>query len=325
MRLFWKQKFMSFTQKTTLSGITACSITLFTPTFQYFYTDISAISVTFHNSETRLFYPAFDHFWIWYGLTIRSLLGKASSEDCSYAFHHLALGRYQHGVTIFSPQGISQGIKTRRKTLAGFLRTCVHWIEIWIIDSSGDSVGGPNCRTFWVPPKWLKPVEQVWLDASRHLSADLSNICLILWAGVSNNVRISRMILTTLLLHLNNHQSVHYLIIMCWISVDQLFLTWRSSDDYLMIIYWCLHPLTTITLHQVFRLQLRCEHSRVLSFILGARWENWGISGDFLKYVYSISLNAYYLSINVFQPECVVSDMDPLKLLRTICSLLMGS
>ena len=87
----------------------------------------------------------------------------------------------------------------------------------------------------------------------------------------------------------------------------------------------CLHLLTTITLHQVFRLQLRCEHSRVLSFILGARWENWGISGDFLKYVYSISLNAYYLSINVFQPECVVSDMDPLKLLRTICSLLMGS
>ena len=85
-------------KKTTLSGITACSITLFTPTFQYFYTDISAISVTFHNSETRLFYPAFDHFWIWYGLTIRSLLGKASSEDCSYAFHHLALGRYQHGV-----------------------------------------------------------------------------------------------------------------------------------------------------------------------------------------------------------------------------------
>ena len=59
----------------------------------------------------------------------------------------------------------------------------------------------------------------------------------------------------------------------------------------------------------------------------GARWENWGItiSGDFLKYDYSISLNAYDLSINVFQPECVVSDMDPLKLLRIICSLPMGS
>ena len=53
---------VSYTKKTTLSGITACSITLFTPTFQYFYTDLSAISVTFHNSETRLFYPAFDHF-----------------------------------------------------------------------------------------------------------------------------------------------------------------------------------------------------------------------------------------------------------------------
>ena len=110
---------------------------------------------------------------------------------------------------------------------------------------------------------------------------------------------------------------------MCWISLNNLFITWRSSDDYLMIIYWCLHPLTTITLHQVFRLQLRCEHSRVLSFILGARWENWGISGDFLKYVYSIPLNAYDLSINVFQPECVVSDTDPLNLLRVICSLPM--
>ena len=55
----------------------------------------------------------------------------------------------------------------------------------------------------------------------------------------------------------------------------------------------------------------------------GARWENWGISGDFLKYVYLISLNAYDLSINVFQPECVVSDTDPLNLLRVICSLPM--
>ena len=58
---------------------------------------------------------------------------------------------------------------------------------------------------------------------------------------------------------------------------------------------------------------------------VGARWENWGISGDFLKYDYLIPLNAYDLSINVFQPECVVSDMDPLKLLRIICSLPMGS
>ena len=37
--------------KTTFSGITAYSITLFTPTFKYFYTDISAISVTFRNSD----------------------------------------------------------------------------------------------------------------------------------------------------------------------------------------------------------------------------------------------------------------------------------
>ena len=57
----------------------------------------------------------------------------------------------------------------------------------------------------------------------------------------------------------------------------------------------------------------------------GERWLNWGISGDFLKYFYSIPLNAYDLSINVFQPKCVVSDMDPLKLLRIICSLPMGS
>ena len=57
----------------------------------------------------------------------------------------------------------------------------------------------------------------------------------------------------------------------------------------------------------------------------GARWENCGISGNFLKFDYSIPLNAYDLSINVFQPECVVSDMDPLKLLRIICSLPMGS
>ena len=57
----------------------------------------------------------------------------------------------------------------------------------------------------------------------------------------------------------------------------------------------------------------------------GARWENWGISGNFLKFDLSIPLNAYDLSINVFQPKCVVSDMDPLKLLRIICSLPMGS
>ena len=57
----------------------------------------------------------------------------------------------------------------------------------------------------------------------------------------------------------------------------------------------------------------------------GAGWLNWGISGDFLKYFYSISLNAYDLSIDVFHPECVVFDTDPLKLLRIICSLPMGS
>ena len=54
---------------------------------------------------------------------------------------------------------------------------------------------------------------------------------------------------------------------------------------------------------------------------VGARWENWGISGDFLKYDYLIPLNAYDLSINVFQPECVVYDTDPLKLLRSISLL----
>ena len=56
MRLFWTQKFMLdviiYTHKTTFSGITACSLTLFTPTFQYFYTDIFAIYVTFCNSVT---------------------------------------------------------------------------------------------------------------------------------------------------------------------------------------------------------------------------------------------------------------------------------
>ena len=56
-----------------------------------------------------------------------------------------------------------------------------------------------------------------------------------------------------------------------------------------------------------------------------AKWENWGISGDFLKYGYLIPLNAKDLCINVFQPECVVFDTDPLKLLRIICSLPMGS
>ena len=53
MRLFQTQKFVSVViiyTKNTLSGIAACSITPFTPTFQYFYTDISAISVTFRNS-----------------------------------------------------------------------------------------------------------------------------------------------------------------------------------------------------------------------------------------------------------------------------------
>ena len=57
----------------------------------------------------------------------------------------------------------------------------------------------------------------------------------------------------------------------------------------------------------------------------GARWENWGSGGDFLKYVYSIPLNAYDLSVKVFQPECVVYDKDPLKLLKIICSHPMSS
>ena len=57
MRLFQTQKFMSvviiYTKKNTFSGITACSITLFTPTFQYLYTDISVVSVTFRNSGSK--------------------------------------------------------------------------------------------------------------------------------------------------------------------------------------------------------------------------------------------------------------------------------
>ena len=44
-----------------------------------------------------------------------------------------------------------------------------------------------------------------------------------------------------------------------------------------------------------------------------ARWENWGNSGDFLKYDYLIPLNAFDLSFNVFQLECVVYDMDTFK------------
>ena len=44
-------KFPNFTHTTIQYSKTACSTTLFTPTFQYFYTDISAISVTFRNSD----------------------------------------------------------------------------------------------------------------------------------------------------------------------------------------------------------------------------------------------------------------------------------
>ena len=40
-----------FIHTSTQLSRAACSPTLFTQTFQYFYTDISAISVTFRNSE----------------------------------------------------------------------------------------------------------------------------------------------------------------------------------------------------------------------------------------------------------------------------------
>ena len=82
MRLFRPQKFMSVVIRTTLSGITARSITLFTPTFWYFYTDIAAISVTFCNSghiPTKV-----DQGWSTHDL--RVLKSKARSSKHSYIF-----------------------------------------------------------------------------------------------------------------------------------------------------------------------------------------------------------------------------------------------
>ena len=125
-----------------------------------------------------------------------------------------------------------------------------------------------------------------------------------------------------------------------------------------------------ITLHQVCRLRLRGEHSRVLSFIhmlllcVGeaplldvkthvswftftplkrwlnessfvlrmsiaseavAGWGTWGHRCDFLMHIYLISLNAFDLPLNVWPPECVFHDTDPLQLLRSNCCLPMGS
>ena len=45
---------LKFTHTTIKFSKTACSPRLFTPTFQYFQTDICAISVTFCNSGTIL-------------------------------------------------------------------------------------------------------------------------------------------------------------------------------------------------------------------------------------------------------------------------------
>ena len=47
-------KFPNFTHTTIQYSKTACSTTLFTPTFQYFYTDTYALSVTFLNSASPL-------------------------------------------------------------------------------------------------------------------------------------------------------------------------------------------------------------------------------------------------------------------------------
>ena len=42
-------------------------------------------------------------------------------------------------------------------------------------------------------------------------------------------------------------------------------------------------------------------------------------------HIYLISLNAFDLPLNVWPPECVFHDTDPLQLLRSNCCLPMGS
>ena len=60
---------LKFTHTTNKFSKTACSSRLFTPIFQYFYTDISAISVTFCNSAA--------------GLSLEFLLTELSDDDLS--------------------------------------------------------------------------------------------------------------------------------------------------------------------------------------------------------------------------------------------------
>ena len=82
MRLFRPQKFMSVVIRTTLSGITARSITLFTPTFWYFYTDIYAKSVTFCNSVIS--------YWLMRG---ESIMSERRSRKCSQVLLGVAAGQ----------------------------------------------------------------------------------------------------------------------------------------------------------------------------------------------------------------------------------------
>ena len=56
-----------------------------------------------------------------------------------------------------------------------------------------------------------------------------------------------------------------------------------------------------------------------------AGWGTWGHRCDFLMHIYLISLNAFDLPLNVWPPECVFHDTDPLQLLRSNCCLPMGS
>ena len=56
-----------------------------------------------------------------------------------------------------------------------------------------------------------------------------------------------------------------------------------------------------------------------------AEWGTWGYRCDFLMHIYLIFLNAFDLPLNVWPPECVVHDTDPLQLLRSNCCLPMGS
>ena len=56
---------------------------------------------------------------------------------------------------------------------------------------------------------------------------------------------------------MDDYQCLHSLVLKCL----------EGTILYLLNVECCPSPLTTITLHQVCRLRLRGEHSRVLSFI----------------------------------------------------------